>query len=478
MRTKPLTTILLLTGTITLHAADRPNIVIVFTDDQGYGDLGCYGLTTAKTPRLDRMAEEGTRFTSFYAQPVCGPSRSALLTGRYPSRSGGWDMPATEITFAEVMKTAGYATCCIGKWDVSNRKPIIERMPNAKGFDYYWGPLGANDAGKVDLWEDNEALGEDRDLTSLSRRYTDKAIGWIRQHVTGVQVSGVREADTRAPETRTPKPFLLYLCHTMIHTVIDASLGFRDRTGNGLYADTLEELDHECGRLLDALDEMGLRETTLVIFTSDNGAWSNDVERQNPKNAQHVAWSRGPEICVGSNLPLREGKGSSYEGGVRVPCIVRWPGRVPAGRVNDAIFATLDFMPTFARLAGFETPQDRVIDGVDQVDLLLGNSETGNRTTYFYHSGSHGVREGKWKLLKPGRDPENPRKTYPKDYGTNDIELYNLDEDIGETNNLARRHAEIVGQLMQLALPADRLSDPKPEAKRPSRRVPARTPQR
>ena len=161
----------------------RPNIVIIFTDDQGYGDLGCYGLTTAKTPNLDKLAAEGTRFTSFYSQPVCGPARSALLTGRYPIRSKGWSMPATEITFAELMQDAGYATCCIGKWDVSSRKPIIDRMPNAKGFDYYWGPLGANDAGHVVLHENNTLLGKDDDLASLSRRYTDKSIAWMQQQV-------------------------------------------------------------------------------------------------------------------------------------------------------------------------------------------------------------------------------------------------------------------------------------------------------
>lgn len=220
------------------------------------------------------MAEEGTKFTSFYSQPVCGPARSALLTRRYPARSKGWSMPATETTFAELMQKTGYATACIGKWDVSNRKPIVERMPNAKGFDYYWGPLGANDAGHVVLHENNKLLGKDEDLASLSRRYTDKSIEWMKQQV-----------------KTTEQPFLLYLCHTMMHTIIDASPAYRNRTGNGLYADTLEELDYECGRLLQAIDKMGISKDTLVIFTSDNGAWSNDAERQNPKNAKVVPWT-------------------------------------------------------------------------------------------------------------------------------------------------------------------------------------------
>lgn len=417
-------------------APSRPNIVIIFTDDQGYGDLGCYGLKTARTPNLDHLASEGTRFTSFYTQPVCGPARSALLTGRYPSRSKGWSMPATEITFAELMQDAGYATCCIGKWDVSNRKPIVERMPLAKGFDYYWGPLGANDAGVVKLWDNNDFIGDSRDLASLSRTYTDKSIAWMEQHV----------------ERKEEQPFLLYLCHTMMHTVIDASPEFKNRTGNGLYADTLEELDHECGRLLQAMDELGLRDNTLVIFTSDNGPWSNDEGRQHPKNDKNVPWSKGPEIAWGDAGPLREGKGSSYEGGVRVPCLVRWPGKVPAGRVSDAIFATLDFMPTLAHLARFEMPAERVIDGVDQTDLLLGMSDAGNRDTYFYHSGSHGVRRGKWKLLKAGRWPQNFNRTYPKDLGTNDVELYDLEADLGETENVAAEHPQVVAELMKLKL--------------------------
>ncbi|MEX1049583.1 MAG: sulfatase-like hydrolase/transferase [Akkermansiaceae bacterium] len=425
------------------NRAPRPNIILIFTDDLGYGDLGCYGLTTAKTPHLDRLASEGTRFTSFYAQHLCGPSRSALLTGRYPSRSGGWDMPATEITFAELMKKVGYATCGIGKWDVSSRKPIIERMPNAKGFDYYWGSLGANDDGRVFLWENNNALGQDQDLASLSRRYTDKSIAWIKQH----------------RQKSKEQPFLLYLSHTMMHTVIDASPGFKNSTGNGLYADTLQELDHECGRLLDALDELGLRGNTLVIFTSDNGAWSNDREHQNANNEKYVPWSEGPKMSVGSNLPLREGKASSYEGGVRVPCLVRWPGKVPPGRVDDAIFATLDFMATFANLCDFPLPQDRMIDGVDQADMLFGKSEKGKRDTYFYHSGSHGVRQGEWKFLRADR--KGHHKRYPKDLGTGGDELYNLDQDIGETKNLAALRPDIVARLTTMAVSKEKSGGPK-----------------
>ena len=259
----------------------KPNIVIIFTDDQGYGDLSCYGSTTIRTPRLDKLASEGTRFTSFYVQPVCGPSRSALLTGRYPARSKGWEMPASEITFAERLKTAGYTTCCIGKWDVSSRRPIVPRMPNAKGFDYYWGPLGANDRGLVRLWENNTNIGEDKDMASLTRTYTDKACEWLEEHV-------AQNSKQEADETGR-KPFLLYLAHTMPHTIIDASPAFKNRSGNGLYADTIEELDHECGRLLDTIDRLGLRNDTLVIFTTDNGPWCNDQERQHRKQEARVS---------------------------------------------------------------------------------------------------------------------------------------------------------------------------------------------
>jgi len=421
---------LLCAGALTLHAAtpEKPNIVFILTDDQGYGDLGCYGLKTAKTPNLDRLAGQGTRFTDYYSQTVCGPARSAILTGRYPTRSKGWSMPATEITFAERMKPLGYATACFGKWDVSNRKPEIDRMPNAKGFDTYWGPLGANDRGYVELWENNNALGEDKDLASLSRRYTDRAIAFV--------------------EANKEKPFLLYLCHTMMHTVIDASPEFRDRTGNGLYADTLEELDHEVGRLVDAIDRLGLGEKTLIIFTSDNGPWNNDQEKQHAKNAGSVAWSKGPETAWGDSGPLRDGKGSTYEGGMRVPMIARWTGKIPAGRVSGQIVSGIDFFPTFAALAGFEVPPDRLIDGVDQSAHLLGKTETGARDhLYYIHGGGPlAVRKGKWKYFPGGTN----RGAGYAQKGSGVPELFNLEADIGETKNVAAEHPEIAAELEAL----------------------------
>ena len=400
--------------------AERPNILIIFTDDQGYADLGCYGNQQNKTPRLDQLAREGTRFTSFYSQTVCGPSRSALLTGRHPIRSGGWSMPAEEITFAELMRPKGYQTACVGKWDVSNRRPLVPRMPNAQGFDYYFGPLGANDSGQVTFHENNEPAGSTRDMGSLTRRYTEKSIAWLRRK--------------RDPN----RPFVLYLAHTMMHTIIDASARFRGQSDGGLYGDVVEEFDYETGRLLDTLDELGLSQDTLVIYTSDNGPWNQDKYTKNKQG--HPEGS----IFWGQAGPLRNGKGSCYEGGYRVPCIVRWPGKVPAGRESSALFATIDLLPTLASLAGFEVPQDRPIDGIDQTELLLGKRDSG-RDYFYYHDAA--VRQGPWKYIKPrpqfyGYAVEDDRE--PAE------ELYNLEQDLGEQENLASQFPDKVAELKAL----------------------------
>ena len=282
----------------------RPNVVIIFTDDQGYGDLACYGSKKNKTPRLDQLASEGIMFTSFYSQTVCGPSRSALLTGRHPIRSGGWSMPASEITFSELMRDSGYQTACIGKWDVSNRKAIKERMPNAKGFDYYFGPLGANDDGVVSIHENNNPSVVIKEMSSLVKLYTEKSIQFLRQK-------------------RDPgKPFLLYLSHTMMHTIIDASEKFKGKSKGGLYGDVVEEFDFETGRLLDVLDELKLTQNTMVIYTSDNGPWNQD------KYTKYKKGHPKESIFLGDSGPLRNGKGSCYEGGYRLPCIIKWPKKL------------------------------------------------------------------------------------------------------------------------------------------------------
>ena len=407
-------------NTETLVAFERPNVLIIFTDDQGYADVGCYGGAKIQTPRLDQLASEGMRFTSFYAQTVCGPSRSALLTGRYPIRSKGWGMPASEVTFAELMQKSGYQTACIGKWDVSNRQAIVPRMPNAQGFDYYFGTLGANDNGTVAFHENNDAASSTQDMASLTALYTDKAIDFLRHR--------------RDPK----KPFLLYLSHTMMHTIIDASERFKGKSQAGLYGDVVAEFDFETGRLLDVLDELQLRSSTLVIYTSDNGPWNQ------PKYTDHKKGHPQGAVFWGDSGPLRNGKGSCYEAGYRVPCMVRWPNKIPSNRVSDEIFATIDFLPTLASFCDFEVPSDRRMDGINQADLLLGKRETGRKHFYFHDAG---VRQGKWKYLKPD--------AYFHDYAIEDgrpqvPELYDLEADVGETTNLAERFPDKVADLERL----------------------------
>ncbi len=416
-------------------ATSKPNFLIIFIDDMGYGDPGCYGgHANARTPHIDQLAREGARFTSFYAQTVCGPSRGALMTGRYPIRvGGGWTTNAEEVTVAEVLKTAGYTTGCVGKWDMSRRRYQEKLVPNSQGFDHYFGALGANDGNKVTLWRDRQKLETSNDMAGLTKLYTDEAVKFLNDH--------------------HEKPFFLYLAHTMMHVVIDASPKFRDRTGKGLYADTLEELDHEIGRLLATLDKLGHRDDTVVLFTSDNGPWSNDHKRQRAKNARFVKWTKGPKLPWGSAGPLRGAKGSTWEGGLRVPGIVRWPGKVPAGRESAAIVSTLDVLPTFAALAGATeaVPSDRIIDGVDQRDLWLGRNEKGARDRFLYYDGAElqAIRQGPWKLRLPGL--KNLRKWPELDRGTQEAELYNLTEDIGESKNLAAANPQIVQRMLAAA---------------------------
>jgi len=417
---------------LSIFAAKQPppNFVVIFTDDQGYADLGCFGSPENKTPNLDQLASEGTMFTSFYAQPVCGPSRSALLTGRYPVRSKGWGMPASEITFAEMLKKVGYQTACVGKWDVSSRKAIIDRMPNAQGFDYYFGPLGANDGGKVRLFHNNEAIGDSKDMAGLTRLYTDKAIDYLK--------------NKRDPG----KPFILYLSHTMMHTVVDASPEFKEKAGKNLYSAVVEEFDYETGRLLDILDLLGLSKNTLVIYTTDNGPWNQ------PKYYQNKEGHPPGSIFWGDAGSFRDGKASIYEGGVHVPCIMRWPGKIPAGKTNDGLMATIDLLPTFAALSGAKVPNDRVIDGVDQSKCILRNSKSA-RKTYIYNPGSasvqsdilqgNAIREGDWKLISPLKVAR-----FLEDAGSGEWELYNLKDDIGETKNLANQYPEKVERLKRL----------------------------
>ncbi len=418
---------------------DRPNILIIFTDDQGYGDLGCMGNSEHSTPVLDQLAQSGTLFTECYAQHVSGASRSALLTGRYPLRSGGFDMPASEVTFAELAQSVGYQTAAIGKWDVSNRKPENGRVPNDQGFDYYYGTLGANDGGKSQMY-DNRVMDQlVTDMSMFSKLYTDKAIDFLES----------RE--------RKESPFLLYVAHTMLHSRVGVSPEYVDTTNGGLYGDALKELDSEIGRLLAKVDELGLRDNTIIIYMTDNGPWCQYSYRLK------VAKFYVPgAIFWGNSGGLRDGKGSAYEGGAKTPCIINWKGHVAEGVKKDGLMATIDFMPTFAKLCGFELPTDRVIDGVDQSKFFFTKSVKSARDSYCYMQvaipGKNlmedfvAVRDAEWKLLVPNRDPQSDGKkhSFLRDFGTNDYELYNLRNDPFEKHNLYGKYPKMEAKLKAL----------------------------
>ena len=274
--------------------AEKPNFIIILTDDQGYKDLGCFGSKTIKTPCIDKMANEGLKLTSFYAQPVSGASRGALMTGRYPCRiGGGFLVNQDEIMIPALLKAQGYATACIGKWDMCQRKLQEGLLPTDKGFDYYFGTLGATDEGVVQLYRSKTTLNETNDMASLTGLYTDEAIKFIKGKKDG--------------------PFFLYLAHSMPHVKIDASPQFKGKSAGELYGDVIEELDWNVGRIIDLLQGFGLDKNTIVLFTSDNGSWSELEERY---RAEH-----GGKLATGSAFPLRGGKGSPYEGGFRVPLL-------------------------------------------------------------------------------------------------------------------------------------------------------------
>jgi arylsulfatase len=413
-------------------AAGRPSFIVIFTDDQGYQDLGCYGSPQIRTPRLDRMAREGMRFTSFYAQTVCGPSRSALMTGCYPlrvARKGNHTdihpcMHAREITLAEILKAAGYATACFGKWDLAFHRQVnysVENLPTRQGFDYFFGTPTSNDS-IVNLLRNEQVIEKKADMRTLTRRYTDEAIGFIRKN--------------------KEKPFFVYIPHTMPHTRLAASDPFKGRSKRGLYGDVIEEIDWNAGRILDAVKELELDERTYIVFTSDNGPWA-------------IKKDHG-----GSAAPLRGAKTSTWEGGLRVPCIMRAPGRIPAGSTCGAIATTMDLLPTFARLAGGKIPDDRVIDGRDIGDLMHGRAkalETPRPFYYYQHTHLQAVRSGKWKLHlpRPAQPPWGPK--WARHIDKKDVIeikkplLFDLEADIGEQRDVADRHPDVVKRLLALA---------------------------
>lgn len=425
-------------------AAEKPNFVIIFTDDQGYQDVGCFGSPDIRTPRLDAMARQGMKFTSFYAQPVCGPSRAALMTGCYPMRVAERGhtkqihpiLHEDEITVAEVLKTQGYATACFGKWDLAKHAQsgfFIDLFPTRQGFDYFFGTPTSNDR-LANLYRNEELIEPAANMATLTERYTDEAIAFIKKN--------------------QQEPFFVYIPHTMPHTRLDASAKFKGKSKRGLYGDVIEEIDHNVGRILDTLNKLELSENTYVLFTSDNGPWL--IKNKNHKDG-HLPTDHG-----GSAGPLRSGKVSTFEGGVRVPTILWAPGRVPAKTTCESIATTMDILPTFAALAGADVPSDRTIDGEDIRHLFHGEFEQADADkAYFYYLRVHlqAVRQGKWKLHLPReKEPKGAapfsRNTHiaPADrVGFAKPFLVDLHDDLGETTNVAEDNPQVVSRLLGLA---------------------------
>ena len=411
-------------------AESKPNVVIIFIDDLGYADIGPFGATKQKTPNLDRMAAEGLKLTSFYAAPVCSVSRAQLLTGCYGSRvsvpgvfspGNANGLNPAENTTAERLRALGYATACIGKWHLGDQP---EFLPTKQGFDRYFGIPYSNDMQRkaIDGTERvsplllNDKVAElltDEQQSRIVERYTDEAIQFMRES--------------------KDRPFFLYFPHTAVHTPIHPGEAFRGKSANGRFGDWVEEVDWSVGRVLETLRELKLDEKTLVVFTSDNGPWL-------------IKGSDG-----GSALPLRGGKGSTWEGGVRVPTIARWPGKIQPGSVCDAVAGTIDLMPTAVSLAGGTLPADPVIDGRDISPLLFGKTKESQREAHYYFAGYklQAVRQGPWKLAI-ATQPETMGKQAGDDAKTNP-RLYNLDTEINEQTNLAATYPDIVAKLQRFA---------------------------
>jgi len=430
---------LLAGGAASGWAAERPpNVVLVYADDLGYGDIGAYGAKAIRTPHIDRLATEGVRFTDFYvAQAVCSASRAALLTGTYPNRIGilGALFPTStngiadgETTLAEVLKARGYATAIYGKWHLGHLPPFL---PTRHGFDDYLGLPYSNDMWPshpermqfppLPLYSGDAVLTVNPDQAQLTGEYGRRAVAFI--------------------ERNRERPFFVYLAHTMPHVPIFASDRFRGRSRQGLYGDVVEEIDDSVGQVAAALRRLGLERETLVFFASDNGPWLSYGDH------------------AGSAGPLREGKGTAFEGGVRVPFVARWPGRIPAGTIVREPAMTIDVLPTIARLVGAPLP-DRPIDGLDISPLLLG--EAGARSPhdallFYYGTELRAVRGGRFKLVLPHRSQtlDGPAGSggRPGKYRQAEVPLalYDLGADVGETTDVASAHPDVVKRLLEAA---------------------------
>ena len=405
----------------------KPNFIFIYADDLGYGDLACYGSTKNRTPHIDKMADEGMRFTDFYVTSgVCTPSRSSLMTGCYPRRvnlhvdsNDKWvlfpnakkGLHPDEITVAEVLKKQGYATAYIGKWHLGDQK---EFLPTRQGFDYYYGIPYSNDMNRkavpLPLMRNEKVIQAPADQQPLTQDYTKEALAFI--------------------EDNKEKPFFLYLPHTMVHVPLQASENFKGKSANGRYGDALEEVDFSTGEIIKKLKELGIDDNTMVIFSSDNGTYKG----------------RGA-----SNAPLRGHKGNTDEGSMRVPFVVRYPDGVPVNTVCGELASTIDILPTFAKLAGGKVPGDRIIDGKNIWSLMSGRkgAKSPHEAFYYYHTIQlQAVRSGKWKLILP---LAVKKRGWSKKEENVPLKLIDLQTDIHEDNDLSKQFPQVVKKLLALA---------------------------
>ena len=437
-------------GVASTDSNQPPNVIIFLTDDQGYADLGIYGSDDLDTPNIDQLAKDGIRFTSFYAQPLCGPSRAALLTGRYPARinePGGAKNPntilaANEVTIAEILQQAGYETALIGKWHLAGDgaawdyappplppgrpggkgpfEPAL--MPNAQGFDLFFGTPMHNGYTQqvdprrfiVDLMRNEQVVDSQTDVNLLTARYTEEARQFIRSNAR--------------------KPFFLLLSHNMPHVSLGVSERFSGKSSRGLYGDVIMELDWSVGEILGELRSLAIEDNTLFIYLSDNGPPLGQLTDRNGA----------------SSLPLRGGKYSTWEGGVRVPAIMRWENTIPSQQEEHGIASVMDIFPTIAAATKATIPKDLELDGQNLLPRAIGEPMSSDRT-YFYHSltSLQAVRSGPWKLVLP-RSKDTPELSWLGRY-TDDVseyQLYNLENDIGETINVAKDFPDVVSKLI------------------------------
>jgi len=399
--------------------AKQPNIIFIFADDLGYGDISQYGSKTINTPNIDRMAQEGIKFNEFYAvSPVCTPSRAGLLTGRYPIRQGIHDvfypesfqgMDPQEITIAEVLGEAGYRTGIIGKWHLGHHEQF---MPWNQGFDEFFGLPYSNDMGGLYYFRNKEILFEEVDQRFLTRTYTEEALAFIEKH--------------------QQQPFFLYLSHNMPHVPLYASPEFEGRSKGGLYGDVVEELDWSVGKVLEKLEKLKLTENTLVVFTSDNGPWKLMGE------------------AGGSAGGLREGKQFTFEGGMRVPAVAYWPGSIAAGSEPAGMATMMDWLPTFSQLAGASLPLDRVIDGKDISGLLTATGTREDQELFYYMNGElRAYRSGDWKIKLPYQSAVGFLSWLHSGFVPNhELLLFNIKLDPEERNNLADKNPQRVTSML------------------------------